>query len=100
MDRCATCHGADATGSGPLASTLDVRPANLTKISQRHDGNFPAARVVEIITFGGNIAAHGNSPMPVWGKIFSSEGGGGKVGAAVSRRNLIALKRYLESIQK
>lgn len=99
-DRCAGCHGRKATGDGPLAATLDVRPSDLTKLSQRAGGNFPAPRILEIITYGGGIRAHGASPMPVWGKIFSSEGGGGKVGAAVSRRNLIALKRYLETIQK
>jgi hypothetical protein len=98
--RCASCHGSDGTGNGPLATTLDRQPTNLTNISKHNGGQFPAARVVEIITFGGSIAAHGIGPMPVWGRIFSREGGSGKIGAAASRRNLIALKRYLQSIQK
>ena len=34
--------------------------------------------------------------MPVWGKVFSDEGGGGKVGEGYSRRAIIELKRYLE----
>ena len=38
--------------------------------------------------------------MPVWGKVFSNKGGGGKGGGAYSRRAVIELKRYLESIQK
>lgn len=99
-ERCATCHGDDATGNGPAAAGLKVAPANLTEISKRAGGTFPAARVVEIITYGGNIAAHGSGPMPVWGRVFSEEGGGGKIGATHSRQSLIALKRYLETIQK
>jgi len=38
--------------------------------------------------------------MPVWGKVFSDKGGGGKVGGAYSRRAIIELERYLETIQK
>lgn len=100
MERCAACHGTDASGNGPAASALKVAPPDLREVSKRSDGKFPAAHVVEIITFGGNIAAHGSGPMPVWGRVFSDEGGRGKIGAARSRQAIIALKRYLESIQK
>jgi mono/diheme cytochrome c family protein len=100
QDRCASCHGTDATGNGPAASSLSQPPPDLTEISKRAGGAFPAPRVVEIITYGGNIAAHGTGPMPVWGKVFSDEGGRGKIGAATSRQSVIALKRYLETIQK
>jgi hypothetical protein len=54
---------------------------------------------VEIIRYGGNMAAHGTAVMPVWGKVFSDEGGG-KGGGAFSRRAVVELKRYLETIQK
>ncbi len=100
QDRCASCHGADATGNGPAAAGVTPPPADLTRISERAGGTFPAARVVEVITYGGKVAAHGTGPMPIWGKVFSVEGGRGKIGAATSRRNVIALKRYLETIQK
>lgn len=100
MERCAACHGADASGNGPAASALKVAPPNLTEISKRAGGEFPAAHIVEIITYGGNIAAHGSGPMPVWGRVFSEEGGRGKIGAARSRQAIIALKRFLESVQK
>ncbi len=100
MARCATCHGADATGNGPTAAALVTPPPDLTQISKRAGGHFPAARVVEIITYGGSITAHGSGPMPVWGREFSDEGGRGKIGASRSRQAIIALKRYLETIQK
>jgi mono/diheme cytochrome c family protein len=100
VEHCASCHGSDATGNGPAAVLTNTPPADLTRITERAGGTFPAARVMEIITYGGKIAAHGSGPMPVWGKIFSVEGGGGKGGAFYSRRAVIALKRYLENIQR
>jgi len=99
-ERCAGCHGTDGKGGGPDASTLSIQPPDLTTLTQRAGGTFPAPRIVEIITYGGNIAAHGTGPMPIWGKIFSDEGGRGRAGAATSRQNVVALKRYLETIQK
>jgi mono/diheme cytochrome c family protein len=100
VEHCASCHGSDATGNGPAAALTSTPPSDLTRITERAGGTFPAARVMEIITYGGKIAAHGSGTMPVWGKIFSVEGGGGKGGAFYSRRAVIALKRYLESIQR
>ena len=98
--RCASCHGADGKGHGSDTTTLSIQPPDLTTLSQRSGGTFPAPRIVEIITYGGNIKAHGTGPMPIWGRIFSDEGGRGRIGAATSRQNVVALKRYLETIQK
>lgn len=99
-EHCAQCHGADGTGNGPMAKVLTIAPADLTEISKRANGKFPADRVVEIIRYGGNVTGHGSQVMPIWGRVFSSEGGGGKVGNAYSRRAIVELKRYLETIQK
>lgn len=100
QNHCASCHGTDGSGNGPAATGMAPPPPNLTEISKRAGGKFPAAHVVEVITYGGRLAAHGKGAMPIWGKIFSNEGGRGTSGAATSRRNMIALKRYLETIQK
>ncbi len=91
-EHCAQCHGADGTGNGPMAKVLNVSPANLTAISKRANGTFPAARVVEIIRYGGNVTGHGSYVMPIWGRVFSDEGGGGKGGGAYSRRSVVELK--------
>lgn len=99
QDHCATCHGTDGTGNGPMAQVLKVPPADLMQISMRAGGTFPADRVVEIIRYGGNVAGHGTPVMPVWGKVFSSEVGGGTSGGSYSRRAVVELKRYLETIQ-
>lgn len=100
LKHCANCHGTDATGHGPAAAALTTPPADLTQIKRRAGGTFPGPHVVDVITYGGSVPAHGNGDMPVWGKIFSVEGGQGKVGSFYSRRAVIALKRYLETIQQ
>jgi len=69
---CAVCHGANGQGGGPMAATLKVSPADLTKIAARNGGAFPLGRVEKIIageeSAGGG---HGTPAMPVWGPIFS-----------------------------
>lgn len=97
---CAQCHGTDGKGDGPMAKSSKVAPADLTRISQRAGGVFPASRIAEIIRYGGNLEAHGSRDMPIWGKVFSDAGGHGKVGGAYSRRAVVELKQYLESIQQ
>ncbi len=69
---CASCHGSNAKGKGPMASALKTTPADLTRISVRNGGVFPLMRVQKIIT-GLELppAGHGSSEMPVWGPIFS-----------------------------
>jgi mono/diheme cytochrome c family protein len=98
--RCASCHGIQGTGDGPAAPGMRVAPPDLTKISERAGGAFPSPRIIEVIMYGGNIAAHGSETMPVWGRVFSDEGGRGRAGGLHSRRAVLALKRYLETIQK
>ena len=100
QERCASCHGADAKGNGPVAQVLKVAPPDLTGISRRNGGTFPAARVVKIITSGDDMAAHGTRMMPVWGTIFSYKGGGGRRGGLYSRSAVVELKRYLEALQE
>jgi mono/diheme cytochrome c family protein len=69
---CASCHGLDAKGKGPMAASLKVPPSDLTRISIRNHGVFPIARVQKIIA-GEELprSGHGSTEMPVWGPIFS-----------------------------
>src|SRR3972149_9167430 len=45
MAYCATCHGADARGNGPVAPALKTQPPDLTLISKRNNGKFPQEQV-------------------------------------------------------
>jgi mono/diheme cytochrome c family protein len=67
---CAACHGSDANGSGPMASTLKTKPANLTLLAKNNGGQFPSARVRRTITGDDVLASHGSREMPIWGPIF------------------------------
>jgi len=67
---CATCHGKEGKGDGPVASALKVPPADLTTLSKRNDGKFPSVQVVNAITGRGGPSAHGSKDMPVWGPVF------------------------------
>ncbi|WP_439122339.1 c-type cytochrome [Marivita sp.] len=66
---CATCHGADAKGQGPLAPALVLQPVDLTALAARHDGVFPLERVLKRIDGTDPLVSHG-SPMPVYGPYF------------------------------
>lgn len=105
---CAPCHGADATGRGPVAPVLTVAPADLTRLSVRYRGQFPLEAVTEMLTASerasappsraGRImtVAHGSDQMPIWGPVFVSIDRSRAL-AAARVANLVA---YLESIQR
>ena len=69
MTHCATCHGADGQGDGPMASVLLIQPTNLTALAEGSAGVFPVERVVKRIDGRDPLVAHG-SPMPVYGDFF------------------------------
>jgi mono/diheme cytochrome c family protein len=67
---CASCHGMDGKGNGPVAPALNTPPADLTTIAQRNGGIFPLERVRKIISGDQIVSAHGSHEMPVWGPVF------------------------------
>jgi mono/diheme cytochrome c family protein len=69
---CATCHGTDGKGFGPMAAWLKIKTPDLTRISMANNGTFPLTRVRRIISGEENVVSgHGTREMPVWGPIFS-----------------------------
>ncbi|HEY4961916.1 MAG TPA: cytochrome c [Terriglobales bacterium] len=93
---CASCHGTDAKGDGPAASALKMPTTNLTSLSVKNGGTFPAAHVAAVIQGDAMTPAHGSKDMPVWGPIFMSIGGHSKSEVQLRIRNLTT---YLESLQ-
>jgi len=69
MLHCATCHGIEATGHGPMAGVMVIKPTDLTTLQQKADGRFPTERVVRRIDGRDPLVSHG-SPMPVYGYFF------------------------------
>lgn len=69
---CASCHGVDARGNGPMAMWLKVPSSDLTRIAARNGGKFPLERVDRIISGEEPLpSGHGTRAMPVWGPVFS-----------------------------
>ncbi len=69
MEYCATCHGIDMDGHGPMAGVMIIKPANLMALSQENGGAFPLVRVIKRIDGRDPLVSHG-SPMPVYGHFF------------------------------
>lgn len=95
---CATCHGAEGHGDGPAAKALKREVPDLTRLSQRNDGKFPAVHVRNTILFGDDdlFPSHGSKGMPIWGPIFHEIEFDQDLGN-VRVENIV---KYLESIQR
>jgi mono/diheme cytochrome c family protein len=93
---CAVCHGTDAKGSGPLASSLRRRPADLTMIARNSKADFDRQMVRRIIDGRDPVKGHGGGDMPVWGDAFERSADAGP--EAVNDR-LNALVDYLATLQ-
>lgn len=94
---CAACHGAGGKGDGPAAGALKKRPTDLTEISARNNGEFPALMVMTVLGNNpGAGSAHGSSEMPLWGEVFRASGDS----AAVAHTRIYSLVRHIQSMQR
>ncbi|HEY7471535.1 MAG TPA: cytochrome c [Gemmatimonadota bacterium] len=95
---CASCHGVDGKGNGPVAGSLRTPPSDLTTIASRH-GRFDEQEVAAAIDGRRTIAAHGPREMPVWGAVFETELESDAQSARTGRLRTFELVAYLRSIQ-
>jgi len=101
QQHCATCHGLDATGNGPMAGALVLQPTDLTQLAARNDGVFPTTRAAMRIDGREPLVSHG-SPMPVYGTFFEGDDTPIKVETGqpmMTSRALADLIVFLEGIQ-
>ena len=68
---CASCHGADAKGKGPVSGQLKTPPSDLTMLAKNNNGVFPTNAVYETVYGLKTIPAHGTREMPIWGDRFN-----------------------------
>src|SRR5215475_5774823 len=71
LSSCASCHGTDGKGKGPVSGQLKVAPADLTILAKNNNGVFPTNAVYETIYGPRTIPAHGTREMPIWGERFN-----------------------------
>ena len=102
LDYCATCHGRNATGDGPMAPAMSLQPTDLTQLQLRNAGTFPSMRVIKRVDGRDPLVSHG-SPMPVFGEFFEGRGvaftidSGEKI---MTSQPVIDLLVWLQSIQE
>lgn len=102
---CATCHGMDGAGEGPLTEIMTTKPADLRKLSANNKaspGEFPMLRVIHIIDGRSGLRAHGGE-MPTYGDVFmaDSEESMERIGGVLETRGrILSLAMYLETIQE
>ncbi|MEI7446120.1 MAG: cytochrome c [Burkholderiales bacterium] len=104
---CATCHGMEARGDGPMKPFLAREPADLTAIARRHGGTFPRSAIADLIDGRGvtGPGPHGTRDMPVWGRIYREQSDAQTRGTPFPaewsvRGRIVALVDYLQSIQR
>lgn len=101
---CASCHGMDGKGDGPVAPALTKKPADLTVLTKNNNGEFPEKRVEGFINGSEMVAAHGSRAMPVWGLAFRTPRARGGIQAQRTEQEvnqrIKLIVDYIKSIQE
>ncbi|RXH18712.1 c-type cytochrome [Bradyrhizobium guangzhouense] len=111
---CASCHGADAKGKGPVSDQLKVSPADLTMLAKNNNGVFPADAIYKTIDGTKAVPAHGSREMPIWGERFNpivnlphyvdpsywEKAGPDQKPEVVVRKRILSVVDYLSRIQQ
>jgi mono/diheme cytochrome c family protein len=96
---CASCHGLDGRGKGPVASSFSIEVPDLTLFARRHGDRFDRELVERIIDGRHVLAAHGTRTMPVWGEDLSRANVGDPEAERVTRLVITRLADYLSQMQ-
>ena len=94
---CAVCHGKEAKGDGPLASSLRFAPSDLTLLAKRNGGTYPADQVFRIVDGRKPVKGHGGPDMPIWGDAFKGSVDG--YTEEKVKQKIDSLVDFLKSIQ-
>lgn len=100
---CASCHGINGKGNGPITDLLKKSPPDLTMLAKNNGGVLPVARLYEVID-GTGVAAHGTRDMPVWGRDYRVQAGEYYMDAPYDpetfvRTRILTLLEYLNRLQ-
>lgn len=99
---CAACHGPAGRGDGEAASGLTRKPADLTAISARNGGVFPATQVMAKI-YGYTGGRGGSAVMPAFGPLLDGDlvpyDGGDGIATPTPVR-LVQIAEHLRALQR
>lgn len=102
MNNCASCHGEDGMGKGPLVTFFKEPVPDLTVMTLNNDGVFPFHHTIKVIDGREGLRGHGN-PMPVWGNSFELAAmaeAGDPNAFTIARGRVLSLVEYLVTIQQ
>ena len=94
---CASCHGVDGKGEGPVADQLRFVPTDLTTIARRNGDKFPGDEVRRMIDGRDDVKGHRATDMPIWGDAFKKPEE--KYSAKKAPEKIGYVIEYIESIQ-
>lgn len=98
---CASCHGNDARGNGPVEPALRTAAPDLTWLAHRDGGEFPTEDVRRAIDGRWKQPAHGTRDMPVWGwALFDMSSPDDAAERAHVDAMIDRLVNYLASVQR
>lgn len=97
---CASCHGAEGHGDGPVAASLRVEVPDLTQTAGRLQGTEGRERLIRIIDGRYIIGAHGTRVMPVWGEDLSRLEIGNPEAERSSQVIIARLADYVTGLQR
>ncbi len=97
---CASCHGTSGKGDGVVAEFLTLRPTDLTGFTREQGGDYPASDVMQAIDGTRTIRAHGDSAMPVWGRVFEEHLQDAPYTQRTTLLHLGALVEYIRTLQQ
>lgn len=107
MNSCASCHGPDGKGEGPLVGYLMGSIPDLTQLQKDNGGVFPVTRVYSTIDGTMTSGAHGTREMPVWGNRYFIQGKEAanpdfalREADTFVKFRILALTEYIASIQE
>ncbi|MFQ6549731.1 c-type cytochrome [Aestuariibius sp. 2305UL40-4] len=98
---CASCHGDNAEGNGPMAEILTVVPPDLTQLAVENGGEFPTVSVLRQIDGRDPEPVH-SGVMPAFGMLFEGEPATMKLPSGqplVTQQGMLDLVAWLESVQ-
>lgn len=96
---CASCHGREGRGDGPVARTFREKMPDLTTLARRGGNQFPRELVRRIIDGQQVPASHGSRVMPVWGQEFWVAEGADEKARQQAAAAIDRLLQHLESMQ-
>lgn len=98
---CASCHGIEGRGDGPVAPLIKIGVPDLTRLAAREGGEYPTEDVRFVIDGRFERRAHGPRDMPVWGwQLYDSSNPDDDDERARTNALIDRLVVYLQSIQR